>query len=100
MQSAIVAEKNFFRLGNVVTPDRVIYNWGGTAIHADDNWVKIDGRSAAPVDLLAAFNALNDPDLGSDVGWTPTLRSDVLNALQVQQVVPARAGSGRLDLDG
>jgi pectate lyase len=100
VQSAIVAEKNFFRLGSVVTPDQVIYNWGGTAIHADDNWVKIDGRSAAPVDLLAAFNAAHDPDLGSDVGWTPTLRTDVLSALQVQQVVPARAGSGRLDLDG
>jgi pectate lyase len=96
VQSSIVAEKNFFRLGSVVTPGQVIYNWGGTAIHADDNWVKIDGRSAVPVDLLAAFNAAGDPDLGSDVGWTPTLRIDVLSALQVQKVVPAHAGSGRL----
>jgi pectate lyase len=96
VQSSIVAEKNFFRLGSVVTPDLVIYNWGGTAIHADDNWVKVDGRAATPVDLLAAFNALHDPDLGSDVGWTPTLRTDVLSALDVQKVVPAQAGSGRL----
>jgi pectate lyase len=100
VQSAIVAEKNYFRIIGTVPPADVIYNWGGTAIRAEDNWVKAGGRSAAPVDLLAAFNAAHDPDLGSDVGWTPTLRTGVLPALQVQQVVPARAGSGRLGARG
>jgi pectate lyase len=96
VQSAIVAEKNYFRFAGATTPAEVIYNWGGTAIHAEDNWARVDGHPAAPVDLLAAFNAASDPDLGSDVGWTPTLRTGVLSALQVQKVVPARAGSGRL----
>jgi pectate lyase len=90
VQSAIVAEKNYFRFVGVGSPAQVIYNWGGTAIHAVDNWAKVDGRPAAPVDLLAAFNAASDPDLGSDVGWTPTLRTDVHSALQVQKVVPAQ----------
>jgi pectate lyase len=98
--SAIVAEKNYFRFAGVTTPAQVIFNWGGTAIHAEDNWAKVDGHSAAPVDLLAAFNAASDPDLGADVGWTPTLRTGVLPALEVQKVVPAKAGSGRLGLNG
>ena len=100
VQSAIVAEKNYVRFASVTKPAQVIYNWGGAAIHAEDNWARLDGHPAAPVDLLAAFNAANDPDLGGDVGWTPSLRTDVLPARQVQQVVPARAGSGRLGVDG
>ncbi len=94
--SAIVAEKNYFRFAGTVKPAQVIYNWGGTAIRAEDNWAKVDGRAASSVDLLAAFNAASDPDLGSDVGWTPALRTGVISALQVQKEVPANAGSGRL----
>jgi pectate lyase len=94
--SALVAEKNSFRLGAGVDPAQVIYNWGGTAIRADDNWVSVGGKRAAPVDLLAAFNAASDPDLGDDVGWAPTLRTTVLPAPWVARIVPALAGAGRI----
>ena len=44
------------------------------------------------IDLLAAYNEANDPDLLSDVGWTPTLFIDML---ETQDVLPAvEAGAG------
>jgi len=94
--SAVVAEKNAFRLDPGVDPAQVIYNWGGTAVHTADNWVSVGLGRLAPVDLLAAFNAASDPDLGADVGWTPTLRTTVHPAPWVARIVPARAGPGRL----
>lgn len=30
-----------------------------------------------PVDVLAAYNAVNDPDLSGDVSWTPTLHTTI-----------------------
>jgi hypothetical protein len=43
-------------------------------------------------DLLAAYNAANDPDLSGNVGWTPTL---FLGIEETQRVVPAVAsGAG------
>jgi pectate lyase len=100
VESAIVAENNFFRLDAAVKPAQVIYNWGGTAIRADGNLVSVDGGRAAPVDLLAAFNAASDPDLTGDVGWTPTRRKGLIPASRVPRVVPALAGSGRLGNHG
>jgi len=44
------------------------------------------------IDVLAAYNEANDPDLGSDVGWTPTL---FIGMLETQDVLPAvEAGAG------
>lgn len=40
--------------------------WKGTALHATGTLA--NGR---PVDVVAAHNAAFDPDLGTDVGWTP-----------------------------
>ena len=54
---------------------------------------------ARPVDLLGAYNAAHDPDLGGDAGWTPTLRAArVLPTPLVPLVVGAYAGAGRLPL--
>jgi len=61
------------------------------------NWVRTGRAPARPVDLLAAYNAAHEPDLGADAGWTPTLRSGpVLPAPLVPLVVQALAGAGRL----
>ena len=37
----------------------------------------IGPRVRNPVDVVAAWNAVNDPDLGFDAGWTPTLNHRV-----------------------
>jgi len=44
------------------------------------------------IDVLAAYNAVNDPDLLSNVGWTPTLFIDLLETQEVLFTVEAGAG--------
>ena len=98
VQSAIYAENNYFALGSGATAaDDLIYDWGGTAITERGNWVRAAGRLPRPTGLLDAYNATHDPDLGSDSGWTPALRSArPLPAPLVPLVVPAVAGAGHL----
>jgi pectate lyase len=91
VNSAIYAQNNAFRLPEGTTPDKIIYRWGGTAIHEEGTLV--NGR---PVGVLAAYNAVNDPDLGGDAGWTPALHGRVDPARAVAALVKARAGAGRL----
>lgn len=89
--SAIVAEHNSFSLPGDVPASSIIANWRGTEIRTSGNLV--DFRR---VDLLAEHNAAHDPDLGSDVGWTPTLRRAVHPVWAVPFLVPVLAGAGRL----
>ena len=75
-ESAIYAENNFFRVhpSTDITPDRFITRLNGTAIHESDTLLNSPSQSGHhAIDVLAAYNAVNDPDLSSDVGWTPTL---------------------------
>ncbi|GAA4915393.1 pectate lyase [Nonomuraea thailandensis] len=88
VNSAIYAQNNTF---SGTTPEKIIYGWGGTAIHEEGTLV--NGR---PVDVLAAYNAVKDPDLGSDVGWAPSLHGRVDPARAVPALVKARAGAGRI----
>ncbi|MGW4792754.1 pectate lyase family protein [Nonomuraea sp. NPDC004297] len=89
VNSAIYAQHNTFR--GAVTPDRIVYGWGGTAIHEEGTLV--NGRQ---VDVRAAYNAVKDPDLGGDVGWTPSLHGRVAPARAVPALVRAHAGARRL----
>ncbi|SDY09920.1 pectate lyase [Micromonospora pattaloongensis] len=99
VQSAIHAENNAFALGAGITPADLIYDWGGTAITEKGSWVGQSGQRPGPVDVLAAYNAAHDPDLGADSGWTPTLRSGpLLPAAVVPLAVTALAGAGRLPI--
>jgi hypothetical protein len=52
----------------------------------------VNGRR---VDLLAAYNAAHDPDLGADVGWEPTLHGRIDPVWAVPFIVATRAGAGR-----
>ncbi|WP_231114972.1 pectinesterase family protein [Lentzea aerocolonigenes] len=66
VRSQIYAQNNYIR---GIAPEKVVYNWGGTAITDTGNLV--DGR---PASLVEAFNsAFPDKKLGTDAGWTPTL---------------------------
>ncbi|MFY1689447.1 pectate lyase family protein [Plantactinospora sp. WMMB782] len=97
VQSAVYAEHNHFTLGAGITAADLLYDWGGTAITERGNRVREWRGPARPVSLLAAYNAEHEPDLGGDVGWTPTLRSGpVLPAPLVPLVVRTLAGADRL----
>ncbi|WP_373307283.1 pectate lyase family protein [Micromonospora lutea] len=99
VQSAVYAENNHFTLGAGVDAADLLYDWGGTAITARGNWVDPADGPSRPVDLVAAYNAVHEPDLNPDAGWTPTLRhGPVLPAPLVPLVVGPLAGAERLPL--
>ncbi|MET7876424.1 polysaccharide lyase family 1 protein [Micromonospora profundi] len=99
VQSAIYAQNNFFTLDAALDPAELLYDWGGTALTERGSWVRQGTGPARPVDLLAAYNAAHDPDLGADAGWTPTLRRDpVLPTPLVPLLVGPLAGADRLPL--
>ncbi|BCL18058.1 pectate lyase family protein [Micromonospora sagamiensis] len=99
VQSAVYAENNHFTLGAGIAAADLLHDWGGTSITARGNWVHAHRSPPGPVDLVAAYNATHDPDLGADAGWTPTLRTGrPLPAPVVPIVVGALAGADRLPL--
>ncbi|MEU7841011.1 polysaccharide lyase family 1 protein [Micromonospora sp. NPDC049114] len=99
VQSAIYAQNNFFSLDAGLDPADLLYDWGGTALTERGSWVRQGAGPARPVDLLAAYNAAHEPDLGADTGWTPTLRRDpVLPAALLPLLVGPLAGVDRLPL--
>lgn len=96
VESALYAENNFVALGEGVTADTVIRDWGGTAMTERGTWVRLGTAPPRPMSLLAAYNATHDPDIAPDAGWTPTLRpGHVLPAPVVPVVVALLAGAGR-----
>jgi pectate lyase len=94
VESRIYAENNFFRIPASVPLGRLVHYWKGTVLHATGTLVSTGGLPR-PVDLLAEYNAANDPDLGADVGWTPALVERLDPAWAVPVLVPAFAGPGR-----
>lgn len=99
VQSAAYVENNFFTLGAGIAAGDLLYDWGGTAVTTRGNWVDAHGALPRPVDLVAAYNAAHDPDLGGDAGWTPALRApQAVPAPLVPLVVGPFAGAGRLPL--
>ncbi|MEV4657211.1 polysaccharide lyase family 1 protein [Micromonospora sp. NPDC049301] len=97
VQSALYAQNNFFTLDATIDPADLLYDWGGTVLTERGTWVRQGEGRARPVDLLAAYNAAHDPDLGADAGWTPTLRrGPVLPAPLVPLLVGPLAGADRL----
>ncbi|MGA5704398.1 pectate lyase family protein [Peterkaempfera bronchialis] len=91
-ESQIVAEHNYFTLTRGAKAAQAIHNWGGTAITASGNLV-----NGVRTDIVGAFNAANpDLALGTDAGWTPTLRAQVTPTALVPAVVGLLSGAGRL----
>lgn len=93
--SAIYAENNFFWVNpsSDITPDRFIARYNGTAIHEAGTLLNAPSQSGRhAINVLAAYNAVNDPDLSSDVNWIPTLFIDLQETQDVLFVVEAGAG--------
>ncbi|MFI6508427.1 polysaccharide lyase family 1 protein [Streptosporangium sp. NPDC050855] len=95
VQSQIFSENNFFRLGRAVDPASIVRNWGGTAMTSRGDVLRVGGR-VVPIDLVAVHNAVNDPDLGADAGWTPVLHTGIDPAESVRRSVSRHAGAGEL----
>jgi pectate lyase len=95
VSSRTVAENNFFQTVSGLDPSRFITVFKGTAIHATGTLV--NGRSARhAVDVVAAYNAVNSPALGTDVGWTPTLFTRIDPTARVPGLVREGAGAGHI----
>jgi pectate lyase len=94
IQSQTFAQDNFFTAPDV-DPARFITVFKGTAMHAERTMVNGFSRQDE-VDVVAAYNAAKDPDLGTDVGWTPTLFRRIDPVQAVPALVGVFAGAGRL----
>jgi len=89
IHSAIYAQNNFFE--SAVTPDKFIGVYKGTAIYATGTYVNGTSKHDQ-VDVLAAYNAVNDPDLSGDVGWTPTLYNLIYPTQSLPGLIMAQSG--------
>ncbi|HET6214997.1 MAG TPA: pectate lyase [Micromonosporaceae bacterium] len=97
VQSAIVAENNFFTVGAGIAVGDILHDWGGTVITEGGTWARLGDGPVQRIGLLDAYNATHDPGFGADAGWTPVLRAGpVLPAPAVPVVVQLLAGAGRL----
>lgn len=95
VESQIYAENNYFSLADGIEPAEIIHEWRGSQL--TDIGTLVNGRGAAHrVDVVAEYNAVNDPDL-SDVEWQPTLRTTVHPTQAVPGIVTDKAGAGQLD---
>ena len=91
IESAIYAQNNFFKTDQTVTPDRFISRLNGTAIFEEGTHVNGTPETNL-VDVVAAWNAVNDPDLVETVGWTPTLFLELEPTKKVPSSVQSHAG--------
>lgn len=88
--SRIYAENNYFKSGDIA-PDRFIGVYKGMAIHASGTYA--NGRSLnRMVDVVAAYNAAYDPDLLTEVGWTPALHTEIDPTHRVTGLVMSGSG--------
>jgi pectate lyase len=89
IESAAVAQNNFFKTDGNIAPAQFMMRFNGTAI--EESGTHVDGTHTL-VDILAAYNAVNDPDLASDVGWTPVLHTGIDATRDVPRIVQQGAG--------
>lgn len=88
VQSKIYAQNNLIR---GIAPEKIVYNWGGTAITDTGNL--LDGK---PASLVDAYNTANPAlRLGTDAGWTPTLNRGLEPAHRVARLDAGAQPAGR-----
>ncbi len=91
VQSRTYAENNFIELSWPLTVDQFIERLNGSLLR--ESGTLLNGRSHRhEVDLVAEYNAVNDPDLTEDVGWTPTLFIEIDPTKKVPNIVRKGAG--------
>ena len=91
IESQIYAESNLFQTDQEIAPADLIARFNGTAIH--ESGTNVGGPADKDlVDVLAAYNAANDPHLSGDVGWAATLFTTIDPTRRVLPAVRSRAG--------
>ncbi len=76
IDSSIYAENNVFMTDQSVPPANFIGVYKGTKIF--DTGTMVNGnKGLRPVNVVAEYNATHDPDLSTDVGWTPELYTTI-----------------------
>jgi pectate lyase len=91
VESAIYAEQNFFLTDRSFAVDQIIERFNGTALFNAGTLV-VGPRVRNPVDVVAAWNAVNDPDLSPVASWTPTLNHELLPGWTTPLLVPLLSG--------
>ena len=91
IESATYAQNKFFKTDHNVTPDQFISRLNGTAIFEEGTQVNGTPETNL-VDVVAAWNAVNDPDLVETVGWTPALFLEIQLTKKVPSSVQNDAG--------
>jgi pectate lyase len=95
IESAIYAENNFFWVNPdaSIPPDQLIEALKGTAIFETGTWLSPPSSSDhQDISVHEAYNAVNDPDLLGDAGWTPELFIDLMETKNVLHEVESGAG--------
>lgn len=93
-ESAIHAENNAFHTPGHIEAADLVKSWNGSALHQSGTLF-----NGYPIDLLAIYNSYNsgsERDLTADVGWTPTLHTEIDSAQAADRKVAHGAGAGRL----
>jgi pectate lyase len=91
IESAIYAENNVFKIVGEIPPAEFIEEFNGTDIFEAGTLVfSHDGRRF--VDVLAEYNAANEDQLGSDVGWEPNLYTHIEPSERVRRSVLRGSG--------
>ena len=95
IESYVYAQNNFFWVNPSTgfTPDQFIEVLKGNAIFETGTILNAPSQSGKHViDVLDAYNAVNDPDLLDDVGWIPTLFVELMETQDVMPAVESGAG--------
>ena len=90
VESAVYAQNNVFATDANLTPDRFIKSFDGTSLFESGTLVEAGEPQA--VDVVAAWNENNDPDLTRDVGWRPVLWSRIEGQSVVSASVLQKSG--------
>ena len=97
VESSIYAENNSFKLPDNLTIDRLISRLNGAALFETGTSARSNG-AWSQVDVVTAWNTVNDPDLSPAASWAPTFFSDLDPTRAVPAAVKRRAGPfGRTD---
>lgn len=98
VQSAIHAGNNFVLRSADIPLDTYVGNFGGLAMTEIGTLTRVGTGPIVAVNFLAEYNTAREPDLGTDAGWTPALRTTVHPTADVPAVVTAAAGVGKLPI--
>lgn len=85
IESQLYAEQNALEIDAPFLPSDVIDRFNGTRL-TDTNNCLYTASECLLTDFVGAWNAVNDPDLLNDAGWTPTLYGQMGRAQRAKNV--------------